>query len=250
VPRLLIAIIVGLATSQIGIVCTTVYLHRSISHRAVTFSMPFQLLFRTLIWMTTGIKPREWAAVHRRHHAFTDVEGDPHSPLLLGLWRVELTNALLYRRTARDGVTVDKYARDLPPDKYDKVVFDHPYIGLAIGITILCLLLGWQYGLIAAAVHMTSYILLNGAVNSFAHVYGKQHYENTAHNLQWLAWLVAGEGLHNNHHAAPTSARLSHRPGEMDPGWWVISLLVRAKQAKVRLEEPKFIKASAGAGAP
>ena len=249
-PRLVLAIILGLASSQIGIVCTTVYLHRSISHKAVTFSKPIQLIFRFLIWITTGIKPREWAAVHRRHHAFTDVEGDPHSPLLLGLWRVELTNAYLYRRCARDGVTVEKYARDLPPDKFDKRVFDHPYVGLAVGIAILCLILGWQYGLLASLVHVTSYIFLNGAVNSFAHVYGKKHYDNTARNLQWLAFLVAGEGLHNNHHAAPTSARLSHRRGEKDPGWWVISLLVRMKQAKIRLEEPKFIKASAGATAP
>ncbi len=249
-PRLLLAFIVGLASCQIGIVCTTVYLHRAISHKAVTFSKPIQLVFRTLIWITTGIKPREWAAVHRRHHAFTDVEGDPHSPLLLGLWKVELTNAYLYRRTARDGATVEKYAKDLPPDRYDKVLFDHPYVGLAIGMAILCLLLGWQHGLIASAVHVTSYLLLNGAVNAFAHVYGKQHYDNTAHNLQWLAWLVAGEGLHNNHHAAPTSAKLAHRPGEKDPGWWVISFLVKTRQAKVRLEQPKFIKASAGAGAP
>ncbi len=248
-PRLLLACILGLASSQIAIFCTTVYLHRSISHRAVTFSGPVQLVMRTLIWITTGIKPREWAAVHRRHHAYTDIEGDPHSPLILSTWRVELTNAYLYRRAARDGVTVEKYAKDLPPDKYDKL-FDHPYIGLSAGIGILCLILGWQYGLIASLVHVVSYLLLNGAVNSFAHVYGGQPYENTAHNLQWLAYLVAGEGLHNNHHAAPTSARLSHRQGEKDPGWWLIAALVRMRQAKVRLETPKFIKSPAGASAP
>src|SRR5665213_1849836 len=96
---------------------TTVYLHRYAAHKALTIVAPVSLVFRTLIWLTTGIKPREWAAVHRRHHAFTDVEGDPHSPLLLGLWKVELTNAYLYRKAARDGVTVNKYAKDLPPDK-------------------------------------------------------------------------------------------------------------------------------------
>src|SRR5271154_513515 len=99
-------------------------------------------VFRFLIWISTGIKPREWAAVHRRHHAYTDVEGDPHSPLLLGTMRVEITNAVLYRRAARDGQTVERYARDLKPDKWDRLLFDHAYFGLAIGITALCLILG------------------------------------------------------------------------------------------------------------
>src|SRR5262249_31745862 len=136
-------------------------------------------------------------------------------------------------------------------DRYDKRIFDHPYVGLSIGIGILCLVQwSWEYGLIASAVHVVSYILLNGAVNSFAHVYGKKHYENTAGNLQFLAYLVGGEGLHNSHHAAPPSARLSHRRGERDPGWWLIALLVRLGQAKVRLEEPRFIKAPASASAP
>src|SRR5579875_1142118 len=126
-------------------------------------------LFRLVTWLTTGIKPREWAAVHRRHHAYTDTEGDPHSPLLLGLWRVELTNAYLYRVAARDGSTVERYARDLPPDRWDRLVFDRAVVGLGIGIVALCLLLGWQDGLLAAAVHTVSYLLLNGAVNSFAH---------------------------------------------------------------------------------
>src|ERR1700744_3928717 len=101
-PQAVLAVLVGLTTCQIAIVLTTVYLHRTLSHKALKLSFGVELFFRFLIWITTGIQPREWAAVHRRHHAFTDVEGDPHSPLLLGFWKVQLTNAALYRRTARD----------------------------------------------------------------------------------------------------------------------------------------------------
>lgn len=245
--RYLVAVAVGLFTSQIGIVCTTVYLHRTVTHRAMTVSPGVRLVFRSLVWVTTGIKPREWAAVHRRHHAYTDVEGDPHSPLLLGTWRVEITNALLYRRTARDGSTVARYAKDLQPDRLDKILFDQAFVGLGIGITILCLTLGWQYGLVAAAVHTSSYLLLNGAVNSFAHVWGRQPYRNTAHNLQWLAFLVGGEGLHNNHHAAPTSAKFAHHDGELDPGWWLIKMLAGLHWAKIRLDAPKIIPVPANA---
>lgn len=243
-PRPLLAVLVGLCTSQVGIVCTTVYLHRTVTHRAVKMSAGLSFTFRLVTWLATGIKPREWAAVHRRHHAATDTEGDPHSPLLLGLWRVELTNAYLYRVAARDGTTLERYAKDLPPDRLDRLVFDRPIVGLAISITALCLIFGWRWGLVAALVHTASYLLLNGAVNSFSHWNGKKYYENTATNLQWLAWLTAGEGLHNNHHAAPTSARLAHRRGEIDPGWWFIWAFRRLGMAEVRLSEPKLTAAA------
>ncbi len=245
-PEPLLAVVVGLAVSQVGLFCTTVYLHRTVTHRALSMKPGLAVVFRFVIWVTTGIKPREWAAVHRRHHAFTDVEGDPHSPVLLGYWRVQLTNAALYRRCARDGETVQRYARDLAPDRLDRVLFDHAFVGLGMGIASLCLLLGWQWGLLAAAVHTVSYLMLNGAINAVGHSFGRQPYENQARNNQWLAWLTAGEGLHNNHHAAPTSARLAHGSGQLDPGWWVISAFTALRLARVRHESPKLL---AGAGA-
>ena len=84
------------------------------SHRAITMSPGLRFTCRALTWIMTGIKPREWVAVHRRHHAFTDVEGDPHSPVLEGFATVQIGNVVLYRRAARDRMTVAKYARDLP----------------------------------------------------------------------------------------------------------------------------------------
>ena len=240
-PTLIVAIIVGLFTAQVGLLCTTVYLHRCVAHRAVTLSPPVTFAFRVLIWLTSGIRPRQWAAVHRKHHAFTDVEGDPHSPVLLGFWRVQLTNAALYRRVARDGVTVQQYAKDLPPDRLDRLVFDHGFVGLGIGLGILIAGFGWEFGLIAAAVHVTSYLALNAAINAFGHTVGSQPYVNTARNNQWLAFLTFGEGLHNNHHAAPTTARLAHRGGEIDPGWWLIRALAARQLARVRLEQPRLV---------
>lgn len=239
-PEPLSALVCAAVVCQIAIFSTTVYLHRCVAHRSISVKPWVRLVFRTLIWLTTGVKPREWAAVHRRHHAFTDVPGDPHSPLLLGLWKVELTNAYLYRRVARDGTTVDRYAKDLPPDRLDRVLFDHAFVGLGLGVALLCGVLGWRWGLVAAGIHAVSYLLLNGAVNSFGHVYGRQPYPNTSHNSQLLAFLVAGEGLHNNHHAAPTSAKLALARGEIDPGWWLIRLLVALGQATVRHDGPIF----------
>jgi stearoyl-CoA desaturase (delta-9 desaturase) len=195
--------------------------------------------------MTTGIRPREWAAVHRRHHAFTDEDGDPHSPKRLGWVRVQLTNAALYRRCARDGVTVARDARDIPRDRWDAVLFDRSFLGLGIGIALLIVLLGPLYGLVAAVVHTVSYLGLNGAVNAITHTFGRQPYDNSATNLQWLALLTGGEGLHNNHHAAPTMAKLSHQPGEIDPAWPVIRLLQRLRLATVRqVREPEPVRAT------
>jgi stearoyl-CoA desaturase (delta-9 desaturase) len=187
--------------------------------------------------MMTGIRPRQWVAVHRKHHANTDVEGDPHSPILLGFTRVQLTNAALYRRVARDEVTVQRYARDIPTDRWDSVLFDHALIGLGIGITLLCLIFGLWLGLLAAAVHTVSYLMLNAAVNAVGHTFGTRPNGNLATNSQWLAWVTGGEGLHNNHHAVPTSARFALSPGEVDPGWWVVRALVKAGWAHVRLDQ-------------
>lgn len=243
-PGILLAVIVGLAVSQLGLFCTSIYLHRSLSHRALSLGPRVQMVFRVLIWITTGIRPRQWVGVHRKHHAFTDVPGDPHSPVLLGFWRVQLANAALYRKVARDGVTVQRYARDLPPDRWDKIFFDHAIFGLSIGIGILCLSLGWELGLIAAGVHAVSYLALNAAINAVGHSFGRKSYPNTAFNNQWLAFITGGEGLHNNHHAAPTSAKLALGRRELDPGWWVVRAMVRLKLATVRLTETRFVPRS------
>jgi len=243
-PGVLLAVLVGLALSEMALFCTTIYLHRALSHRAITVSPPLQMMFRVLIWLMTGIRPRQWVAVHRKHHAFTDVEGDPHSPVLLGFWRVQLANAALYRKVARDGVTVQRYAKDLPPDRWDKLLFDHAFIGLGLGVAALCLVFGWQLGLIAAVVHALSYLALNASINAVGHTFGKKTYANTAFNNQWLALLTGGEGLHNNHHAAPTSAKLALGRHEIDPAWWVIRLMVRARAATVRLAETRFVARS------
>ena len=180
--------------------------------------------------------------MHRRHHAFTDVPGDPHSPVIEGFWTVQLGNVVLYRRATKDGETVDRYAKDLPPDRWDKVLFDHSILGTGLGVGLLFLIFwgSWELVVIAAAVHTVSYLLLNSAVNAVGHTYGRRPFEGLATNSQWLACLTGGEGLHSNHHAAPTSARLSFAKGEYDPSWRVILLGRRLRWLDVRHDSPRF----------
>jgi len=224
---LLRAVLVAMAVSQVAILVTTLWLHRTLAHRAMEVRPGLTTVFRVVTWITTGIRPRQWVAVHRRHHAYTDVEGDPHSPVLLGTLRVQITNLWLYRKATRDPRTMARYARDLPPDRWDLRLFDHAFLGLGLGIAALVALLGWRYGLVAAGVHTVTYLALNSAVNALGHAVGSRPFDNTARNLQWLALVTAGEGLHNNHHAMPTSARLAMGPRQIDPGWWAIVVFRR-----------------------
>lgn len=228
------AVLLGLFLAQVALLVTTLYLHRSLSRRAVHFAPGVQAVCRVLVWVLVGIRPRQWVAVHRKHHAFTDTPRDPHSPLVLGFPRVLFANAYLYRKTARDPETLAKYARDLPEDRWDRLLFNHAVIGLGLGFGPLVLLIGWQLALVAASVHAAYYLLGGGAINAVGHRFGRRPFENKATNNQWLAWLVVGEGLHNNHHAAATSSRLSLAPGEVDPAWWFIRCLMRLHWATIR----------------
>ncbi|MGH9286461.1 MAG: fatty acid desaturase [Acidimicrobiales bacterium] len=238
--QLWIAPLVAVAVSQLAVIATSVYLHRALAHRALVLSPRSAMVFRLIIWIMTGVAPRAWVAVHRRHHAFSDTPQDPHSPVILGFWAVQLGNVKLYRDTIRDGVTVTRYSRDLPPDRLDRMLFDHAFAGLAIGIGFLMVVLGPVAGLLAAGIHTVVYLSISAAVNAVGHTFGKRPYDNLATNNQWLAWISGGEGLHNNHHAAPTSARFGLARGQTDPGWWLIRLLLRTNQAVVRHEEIKL----------
>jgi stearoyl-CoA desaturase (delta-9 desaturase) len=238
---LLLAFVVGVGVTTLANVCTTVYLHRGLSHRAITFSRPTHAVFKTLLWLSVGIKVREWVAVHRKHHAHTDTALDPHSPAVSGWLTVQVRNLQMYRSAAHDQANIDKYAKDLAPTRWDRYVFDHSWLGLLLGLAILVLAVGWQVGLLAAVIHVNYYLAGSAAVNAIGHHFGRRPYDNSATNLQWLALITAGEGLHNNHHAAPTSAKLAHRWFEIDPGWFVIKPLTWFRLARVRLSELKLV---------
>jgi stearoyl-CoA desaturase (delta-9 desaturase) len=236
----LAAVVGAVVVTQLAMFVTTIWLHRALSHRAMTVTPGLTRLFRVVTWITTGIRPRQWVAVHRKHHAFTDVDGDPHSPHLLGWTKVQFGNVGLYRKVANDPAQVRKYARDLPPDRWDRVLFDHSFVGLTIGIGILVLVFGPWIGLLAAGIHTVLYLMLNASVNAVTHTFGQRPYPNGATNLQWLALLTMGEGLHNNHHAAPTSAKLALERGEIDPAWPLIAALRRLHLASIRHRDVKL----------
>lgn len=227
-------VLIGLFVAQVSFFVTSIYLHRALSHRALRLSKVVSAGCRVLLWVSTGIRPRQWVAVHRKHHAFSDREGDPHSPVLLGYPKVQWGIAVLYRRVARDSTVVARYARDLPSDRWDRLLFDHAWLGLGLGVGAFVAIFGWKITLVAAVVHGVVYLAGSGAINAIGHHWGRRPYENLATNNRWLALVVAGEGLHNNHHAAPTSARFSFARAEIDPAWLVIRVLARLRWVTIR----------------
>ena len=239
--RIVVSILAGLAVCQVALFLTTFYLHRTMAHKAIRLRPGLAFVCRVVLWITTGIKPRQWVAVHRKHHAHTDVEGDPHSPVLQGYAAVQFGNVGMYRKVANDREAVAHYARDLPPDRWDKALFDHSLLGLTIGIGLLCVILGLPLGLLAAAVHTVTYLMLNAAINAIGHQFGRRPFSGYATNSQWLAWLTAGEGLHSNHHAAPTSAKLSLARFEFDPAWPAIAIGRRLGWLTVRHDRPRLL---------
>ena len=231
----LIALVVSLVVLQIMVFSTTIYLHRGVTHRAVTFHPLAAWMFRLAIWLTTGIVPREWVAVHRKHHAHTEEDGDPHSPILLGFWKVQLGNVFYYIREARDPSTVATYAKDMAKsDIWDRIAFNYGGAGMLIGTALLCLTLGLGWGLFAAAFAGFMYVfVLSSSINGLCHYFGYKNFDNTAGNFRSVALLTGGEGLHNNHHGRPRAAKFSVRKSEIDPAWPVIRTMELLRLAKV-----------------
>jgi stearoyl-CoA desaturase (Delta-9 desaturase) len=221
--------VVSIALTQVAVIATSIYLHRALAHRSLRMHPLGDVVFRVVLWLTTGQSRQQWVAVHRKHHTFTDREGDPHSPRLRGFWRVQVFNVAYYMREARNAETLEVFAPDLRPDRLDRLFFSHGLLGLGIGLSALCALIGVGPGLVAGLLHAGLYVfVIAPLINALGHWHGPRSFDNTATNWRLLAWVTGGESLHNNHHAYPRSAKFSMRRSEFDPSWPIIRSLAAA----------------------
>jgi stearoyl-CoA desaturase (delta-9 desaturase) len=235
--QILIVILVAVALTQMAVFVTSIYLHRSLAHHSIVLHPVAALAFRIVLWLTTGQRRQEWVAVHRKHHTFTDREGDPHSPRLLGFWRVQFFNVYYYAREARKPETLRRFAPDLAEDRLDRWVFSHGWTGLVVGLALLCVTLGVWQGLAAGFLHAVLYVfVLAPLINGLGHWRGRQTFRNTAYNSRLLAWFTGGESLHNNHHAQPRAAKFSMSVFEFDPSWVVIRALAALRLVTLATE--------------
>ncbi|HMB72103.1 MAG TPA: fatty acid desaturase [Gammaproteobacteria bacterium] len=230
-------VLVALAWMHITLMGITLWFHRDQAHRSIDLHPALAHFFRFWLWLSTGAATKEWVAVHRKHHAMCEVEGDPHSPQIFGLRRVLLEGAELYQSEARKTETLEKYGKGTPDDWLERNVYGR-FVNTGIALlVVLDLVLFGAPGVILLAIQLlTMPVLAAGVINGLCHARGYRNFEtnDASTNLWPLGLFVAGEELHNNHHAFPTSARFSMRRGELDMGWLHLKLFSWLGLARIR----------------
>jgi stearoyl-CoA desaturase (delta-9 desaturase) len=229
-------VIVTLVMIQVTFMAVTLYLHRDAAHRSLDLHPVLRHVFRFWLWMTSGIVTREWVAVHRKHHAKCETPDDPHSPVIFGLKKVLLEGAELYQAQARNPETVEKFGRGTPADWMERNVYGRYRNGGILLMVIVDLLLFGVPGIIVLAAQMLANPLMAaGVINGIGHHTGYRNFEcpDAARNIVPWGFIVAGEELHNNHHAFPSSAKFSVQRWEFDIGWLYIRIFQAFGLAKV-----------------
>lgn len=231
-----------LLLTHITIASVTIFLHRHQAHRALTLHPLVSHFFRFWLWLTTGMVTREWAAIHRKHHARCELEDDPHSPQQVGINKVLFAGAWLYRNEAMNAETVENYGHGTPDDWIEQRLYSrHRFLGIGIMFAIDVLLFG-AVGLIVWAVQMAWIpFWAAGVINGVGHYFGYRNFETEDASRNIVPWglLIGGEELHNNHHAYGVSARFSNKWWEIDLGWLYIRVLEMLRLAKVKRTAPK-----------
>jgi stearoyl-CoA desaturase (delta-9 desaturase) len=234
-----------LAVTHVTIAAVTIFLHRCQAHRALELHAIPSHFFRFWLWMTTGMVTKEWAAIHRKHHAKCETVEDPHSPVALGIEKVLFEGAELYRMEAKNKETTEKYGHGTPDDWIERNLYTkHSALGVSLMLIINLMLFG-VLGLTVWAIQMVWIpVTAAGIINGIGHYWGYRNYDckDASTNVLPIGILIGGEELHNNHHTFGTSAKLSAKWYEFDIGWLYISILAFFGLAKVKkvAPEPRF----------
>lgn len=216
--------------------CTTLYLHRSATHGGVKFHPVVEHFMRFWVWLTTSAVTKEWVAVHRKHHAHSDREGDPHSPEVEGLWAIVLAGVFFYRKWARDPELLEKYGRGTPEDWVERNLYMRFHTaGIAGMLALDVYLFGIGIGLVAWSFMAIWMPVMGNIINGIGHAKGYRNFDtkDASRNIYpWGIWIL-GEELHNNHHADPRSAKFKAQWWEFDIGWTYIRILEALRLADV-----------------
>lgn len=240
-------VIYTLIVTHITIASVTIYLHRHQAHRALELHAIPSHFFRFWLWLTTAQVTKEWAAIHRKHHAKCDTEEDPHSPVTRGIKKVLLEGAELYRIESKNKETLAKYGHGTPDDWIERNLYTPHSLWGVIALLFINFTLFGVIGITIWAIQMMWIpITAAGIINGLGHYWGYRNYDcaDAATNIFPFGILIGGEELHNNHHTHATSAKLSSKWYEIDMGWGYIRVLEMMGLAKVKkvAPEPKFAK--------
>jgi stearoyl-CoA desaturase (delta-9 desaturase) len=236
-------LIVALALTHVTIAAVTIYLHRCQAHRALELHPVVSHCFRFWLWMTTGMVTKEWAAIHRKHHAKCETAEDPHSPQIHGINRVLWAGVVLYVRESYNKETLERYGHGTPDDWAERNIYTrHAMAGVSLMLAFDLLAFGVVPG---ALIWITQIAWIPfwaaGVINGVGHFFGYRSYDVADASTNIVPWgiLIGGEELHNNHHAYASSAKLSSKWYEFDIGWMYIRLLEMLGLATVKKVAPK-----------
>jgi stearoyl-CoA desaturase (Delta-9 desaturase) len=236
-------IVVALVFTHITIAGVTIYLHRHQAHRALDMHPIASHFFRFWLWLTTGMVTKEWAAIHRKHHAKVETAEDPHSPVIHGIKKLVWDGTSLYRQASRDKSIMEKYGHGTPDDWIERNLYTR-YSGRGIlimmAIDLLCF---GPIGLTIWAVQMVWIpFFAAGIINGVGHWWGYRNYEvaDTSTNIVPWGIIIGGEELHNNHHTFGSSAKLSSKWFEFDIGWMYIRMMEMVGLATVKKIPPEL----------
>ena len=237
-------ILVTMVLTHVTIAGVTIFLHRHQAHRALDLGPVPSHFFRLWLWLTTGMITREWAAIHRKHHAKCETAADPHSPQVFGINRVLWTGVFLYVRESRNADTLERYGHGTPDDWLERKVYARPYkFGILLMLGIDLALFGIWPGALIWGVQMTWIpFWAAGVVNGIGHFWGYRNFAcaDASTNFFPLGILIGGEELHNNHHSFATSAKLSSKWYEFDIGWMYICAMEKLGLARVKKIAPRL----------
>jgi stearoyl-CoA desaturase (delta-9 desaturase) len=230
-------ILYTLIVTHITIICVTLFLHRGQAHKGIVFHPILEHFMRFWLWATTGMVTKQWVAIHRKHHRFSDQEGDPHTPHVYGIWRVLFKGAILYHAASKDKEMIEQYGVGTPDDWIERNLYSaHSRLGIILMLAVDLLLFG-PWGFIVWGIQMLWIpFWAAGVINGLAHWWGYRNGETKDKSTNIMPWgiLIGGECLHNNHHLEPANPRLSRRWFEFDIGWMWLSLFRLVGLAKLR----------------
>jgi stearoyl-CoA desaturase (delta-9 desaturase) len=232
---------VAFVLTHITALCITVFLHRSQSHRALDVHPLLSHFFRFWLWLTTGMNTKAWVAIHRKHHARCETDEDPHSPQIFGLSTVLWQGVELYRRESVVQATLDQYGQGTPDDWIEHHLYSkYSTTGIVLMLVIDCVLFGFLGLSVWALQMMWAPFCAAGIINGVGHYWGYRNFEckDASKNVLPFGFLIAGEELHNNHHAYGSSAKFSVKPWEFDIGWMYIRLFAALRLVTVKRTFP------------
>ena len=246
-------VLVALGLTHVTIASVTIFLHRHQAHRALELHPVASHFFRLWLWLTTGMQTKEWAAIHRKHHAKCETAEDPHSPQKYGINRVLWGGVFLYVKEAHNLETMARYGHGTPDDWLERNVYARWTVsGLIVMGLVDVLLFGIVPGM---AIVLTQIVWIPfwaaGVINGIGHYWGYRNHGCADASTNIVPWgiLIGGEELHNNHHAFASSAKLSNKWYEFDLGWLYIRMLEELGLATVKrvAPKPRFSRAKAAA---